>query len=127
MRELLCNFFYLFINAYICYFFWRGSWLVATQLLREEIEQKQQTFFFVTFKNLFEKISFKLSHLFSLFFRRFLVKSSLKIHTQNQYEYDLVLSFSFLHIYIFWFFFLFLVWFFTSYIFEIILINIPMW
>lgn len=125
MRELLCNFFYLFINAYFCYFCWRGSWLAATQLLRDEIETKQETFLFLNCKNAFKKISSKLCNTCYFGFKNQRLHPSLKIISKQQDVND----FSFFHFYLytFWFLFLSLIWLFISYPFEIFLVNIPMW
>jgi hypothetical protein len=117
MRDLLCNFFYLLINAYICYFFWREPWLVATQRLRDKLDKNKQTFLFTQSKNLFIKMSFKLSSIAPSFVKRIFLKEVLKVRHINEPENDLLFSSLFLHVYTFWFFLLFSVWFLLSYVF----------
>jgi hypothetical protein len=117
MRDLLCNFFYLFLNAYICYFFWREPWLVATQRLRDKIDKKEQTFLFTQCKNFFIKISLKLISITPSFVKRIFLKDALKVHHINEPENDLLFSSSFLYLYSSWFFLLFSIWFLLSYVF----------
>ena len=112
MRELLCNFLYLFINSFICYFFWRDAWLSSTHTLRESLEKSQPTYALQIFKSLCQKIYLSIQK--KILFFKLDVQSPSKIINNNNLESGWFTLFFFDYIYIFWFLFLGGLWLFFS-------------
>ena len=125
MREIICNLFFLFINAYVIYFIWRKPLLLSCELWRLESEKKPHTFFFNKGKKIIQYFIIKKNLLFSLKLSRinnFFNDYSFFLLEKSNLDLNYNKNFYSIKFFDYWFSFLFILWLFLSFIFEYVII-----